>query len=113
VPLSPCSRPLPRAPPYRRLSRPVPRPSGSPASLSPTTTAPSAFHVAQATELAGRGFVVIGVDHVGDAEVVDVGGGELVSANPVGEDWRERSFGASPTSVTSSRTSTPCEAPSA
>jgi len=35
--------------------------------------------------------VVIGIDHPGDAELVDVGG-HLVFANPVGDDFRQRSF---------------------
>ncbi len=43
----------------------------------------TAFHTAQATELASRGYVVVGVDHPGDASAVDVGGGRVVAAVPV------------------------------
>jgi dienelactone hydrolase len=45
----------------------------------------SAFHTAQATDLASHGYVVIGIDLPGDATVVDVGGGKLVTINPKGE----------------------------
>jgi alpha-beta hydrolase superfamily lysophospholipase len=52
----------------------------------------SALHVAQATELASRGYVVIGIDHPGDADVVDTGGGHLLHMNPAGADIRLLSF---------------------
>jgi dienelactone hydrolase len=42
----------------------------------------AAFHTAQATELASRGYVVVGVDHPGDTSAVDLGGGEVVRAVP-------------------------------
>jgi len=51
----------------------------------------TAFHVAQATDLASHGHVVIGLDHLGDAELDEVGG-DLVFSNPVGDDFRRRSF---------------------
>jgi predicted dienelactone hydrolase len=43
----------------------------------------TAFHTAQATELASRGYVVVGVDHPGDASAVDLGGGNVAPAVPV------------------------------
>jgi hypothetical protein len=43
----------------------------------------TAFHTAQATELASRGYVVVGVDHPGDASAVDLGGGRVAPAVPV------------------------------
>ena len=47
----------------------------------------TAFHTAQATDLASHGYVVIGIDLPGDATVVDVGGGRLVPMNPRGESF--------------------------
>jgi dienelactone hydrolase len=43
----------------------------------------TALHTAHATELASRGYVVVGIDHPGDTSAVDVGGGRVVLAVPV------------------------------
>jgi len=47
----------------------------------------TAFHTAQATDLASHGYVVVGIDLPGDATFVDVGGGRVVPQNPNGEDY--------------------------
>jgi predicted dienelactone hydrolase len=52
----------------------------------------TALHTAQATELASRGYVVVGIDHPGDADVVDAGGGRLLHINPAGAEIRRLSF---------------------
>jgi predicted dienelactone hydrolase len=52
----------------------------------------TAFHTAQATDLASRGYVVIGIDHPGDADMVDAGHGRLRHMNPAGVDTRLESF---------------------
>src|SRR3954453_2982856 len=45
----------------------------------------TAFHDAQASDLASHGYVVIGIDHPGDTLAVDVGGARLLEMNPAGE----------------------------
>src|SRR4051794_28914420 len=53
--------------------------------LSPGWGNTTAFHDAQASDLASHGYVVIGIDHPGDTLAVDVGGGRLLEMNPAGE----------------------------
>ena len=52
----------------------------------------TALHSAQATDLASHGYIVVGIDHPGDADVVDAGGGRMRHMNPTGIDIREASF---------------------
>jgi dienelactone hydrolase len=59
--------------------------------LSPGLGTSTAQRSAQATDLAGHGYVVIGIDHPGDATVVDLGGGQLVRQNPALKHGSERS----------------------
>src|SRR4051812_25722514 len=54
--------------------------------LSPGWGNSTAFHDAQASDLASRGYVVIGIDHPGDTLTVDVGDGRLLEMNPAGEE---------------------------
>jgi predicted dienelactone hydrolase len=55
----------------------------------------TAFHTAQATDLASHGYVVVGIDLPGDATFVDVGDGRIVPMNPNGEDYiRDRAVDA-------------------
>jgi dienelactone hydrolase len=60
--------------------------------LSPGWGNSSAFHDAQASDLASRGYVVIGIDHPGDTLAVDVGGGHVLTMNPAGEQILDESF---------------------
>src|SRR3954451_15002472 len=53
--------------------------------LSPGWGNTSGFHNAQATDLASRGYVVVGIDHPGDTTAVDAGGGRILTMSPAGE----------------------------
>jgi hypothetical protein len=59
--------------------------------LSPGLGSATAVHTAQAIDLASHGYVVVGIDHPGDAEAVDIGAGHVVTQNPSLKHGTERS----------------------
>src|SRR3954468_13560735 len=59
--------------------------------LSPGWGNSSAFHDAQASDLASHGYVVVGIAPPGDTTVVDAGGGRLLTMTPAGERIQDRS----------------------